>query len=180
MPGAPPFASTRLSAASKFSRPITCSHTLPPPALDAPSSRAGDGSALRSSPGASPLSLVLEYPYPGKAAFCVRPANDSRSRPLSTFRPSHCDGSGTMASADSCSLSPTSRLELPSQTAWQQVSPGKCVDFPCTLAPFTALALDCIGLRCLLPTRPASQPPMGFAFLKSQVCFRLPSDPTSR
>ena len=61
---------------------------------------------------------------------------------------------GTMASADSNSLSPTSRLGLPSQTARQQVSPGKNVDFPCTLASFTTPALDCIGLRCLLPTRP--------------------------
>jgi len=88
--------------------------------------------------------------------------------------------SGTMASADSCSLSPTSRLGLPSQTAWQQVSPGKNVDFPCTLAPFTALALDCIGLHCLWPTHPASQPPMGFVSLKSQVCLRLPPDLASR
>ena len=57
-----------------------------------------------------------------------------------------------MASADSCRLNPTSRLGLPSQMARRQVSPGKNVDFPCTLAPFTALTLDCMGLRCLLPT----------------------------
>jgi len=61
---------------------------------------------------------------------------------------------GTMASADSCSLSPTSRLGLPSLTAWQQASPGKSVDFPCTLAPFTMPALDRIGLYCSMPTRP--------------------------
>jgi len=51
-----------------------------------------------------------------------------------TFNPRHACRSalpgdclrpvGTMASADSCSLSPTSRLGLPSQTAWQQVSRG--------------------------------------------------------
>ena len=29
-----------------------------------------------------------------------------------------------------------------------QISPGKNVDFPCTLAPFTASALGRIGLRC--------------------------------
>ena len=50
-----------------------------------------------------------------------------------------------MASADSCRLSPTSRLGLPSQTAWQQVSPGKNVDFPCTLAPFTTQPLIASG-----------------------------------
>ena len=61
-----------------------------------------------------------------------------------------------MASADSCRLNPTSRLGLPSQMARRQVSPGKNVDFPCTLAPFTALTLDCMGLHCLLPARPIS------------------------
>ena len=130
--------------------------------------------------GASPPSLAQQVPYPGKSAFYVHPTNCSSSCPRLTFSPSHSDGSGTMASADSCSLSPTSRLRLPSQTARQQVSPGKNADFPCTFAPFTALALDCIGLRCLLPTRPATQPLMEFAFLNSQVCLRLPPDPASR
>jgi hypothetical protein len=87
---------------------------------------------------------------------------------------------GTMASADSCRLSLASRPGLPLVMARRQVSPGKNVDFPCTLAPFTALALDCIGLHCPLPTRPTAQPPMRFVFLKSQVCLRLPSDPASR
>ena len=41
------------------------------------------------------------------------------------------------------------------QTAERQVSPGKNADFPCTLAPSTLSALDCIGLRCYWPTRPA-------------------------
>ena len=39
-----------------------------------------------------------------------------------------------------------------------QTSPGKNADFPCTPALFTVLALGRIGLRCYLPTRPASQP----------------------
>ena len=90
---------------------------------------------------------------------------------------------GTMASADSCRLNLVSQPGLPSSpggAAWRQVSPGKNVDSPCILVPFTALALDCLGLRCLLPTRPTSQPLMGFVSLKSQVCLRLPSDPVSR
>jgi len=86
----------------------------------------------------------------------------------------------TMASADPCRLSPASRPGLPLLVARRQVSPGKNVDFPCTLAPFTALALDCIGLRCLSPTRPAAQPLMRFVSLKSQVCLRLPPDLASR
>ena len=64
-------------------------------------------------------------------------------------------------------------------SAWRQVSPGKIAGFPCTLAPFTALALGRIWLRCYMPTRHASQPHMGFVFLKSQVCLRLPPDPAS-
>ena len=39
-----------------------------------------------------------------------------------------------------------------------QTSPGKHADFPCTPALFNVLALGRIGLRCYLPTRPASQP----------------------
>jgi len=73
------------------------------------------------------------------------------------FGPSHLDGGGTMASADFCRLSLTSRSGLPFP-AWRQTSPGKNADFPCTPAPFTALALGRIGLRCYSPTRPASQP----------------------
>ena len=74
--------------------------------------------------------------------------------------------------------------------AWQQISPGKSVDFPpglsvqpalavqgtgCIPAPFTASAFDRMGLRRLLPTRPTSQPRMGFVSLRSQVRLRLPS-----
>jgi hypothetical protein len=51
---------------------------------------------------------------------------------------------------------------------------------PCILAPFTALAPGCMRLCCCLPTRPTAQPLMGFVFLKSQVCFRLPPAPSSR
>ena len=100
--------------------------------------------------------------------------------PFSTFGPSHLDSDGTMASADPCRLNLASQPGLPLFAAWRQVSPGKNTDFPCTPAPFTASTLDCIGLRCRLPTSPASQPLMGFVFLKSQVCLRLPSDPASR
>ena len=107
------------------------------------------------------------------------PRTAQSTHPFLMFSPSHLDGDGTMASADSCRLSLTSQPGLPFP-AWRQVSPGKNADFPCTLAPFTALALGRIGLRCFLPTRPASQPLMGFVFLKSQVCLRLPPDPASR
>ena len=47
------------------------------------------------------------------------------------------------------------------------------LDFPCTLVAFTSQALDCTGLRCLMPTRPASRPLIGFVFLKLQVCRQL-------
>ena len=97
------------------------------------------------------------------------------------FGPSPCNGSGTTASADPCCLNLISQPELPlKKKAWQQVSPGKNADFPCALVQFTALVFGCIGLRCFMPTRPTSQPLIGFVFLKSQVCLRLPPDPTSQ
>jgi hypothetical protein len=71
------------------------------------------------------------------------------------------DGSGTMASADPCFLNLISQPELPPQKkggAWQQVSPGKNVGFLCAPALYTVLAFGRFGLRCYLPTRPASQP----------------------
>ena len=40
------------------------------------------------------------------------------------------------------------------QTAELQVSPGENADFPCTLAPFSLPALDCVELRRPMPTRP--------------------------
>ena len=121
-----------------------------------------------------------QYPYPGKSAFLVRPASCSSSSPT---RRSALPGVTAPVLwprlTPAASTRPRDRgyhLRRPRQ----QVSPGKNVDFPCTLAPFTAPTLDCIGLRCLLPTRPIARPRMGFVFLKSQVCLRLPPDPTSR
>jgi hypothetical protein len=75
------------------------------------------------------------------------------------FSPSHLDGDGTTASADFCRLNQTSQPGLPVFfSAWRQISPGKSVDFPCAPASFTASALGRFGLRCFLPSRPASQP----------------------
>jgi hypothetical protein len=59
-------------------------------------------------------------------------------------------------------LTPATSFWLLSQDylfqAWQQVSPGKNVGFLCAPALYTALAFGRFGLRCYLPTRPASQP----------------------
>ena len=104
---------------------------------------------------ASPLRPDQQVPLPGFSAFLAHPANSPSSCPALTFCPSRGIGHGTMASADSCVLSPTSRWGLPSWAAWPQVSPGKNVDFPCTLAPFTAPPFDRIGLHCLWPARPS-------------------------
>jgi len=121
----------------------------------------------------------------GILPYLLVPRTAQSTRPCLMFSPSHLDGGGTMASADPCRFSLASQPGLPFpachlQVAWRQVSPGKCAGFPCTLAPFTALTFGRIRLRCHLPTRPASQPLMGFVFLKSQVCLRLPPDPASR
>jgi hypothetical protein len=71
------------------------------------------------------------------------------------------------------------------RTAWQQVSPGKNADFPCTPAPSTLSAFDCIGLRCHWPARPtdpasygvcvpqgAALPPASFAPHLAVTCPR--------
>jgi hypothetical protein len=158
MPGAPPFCLTRFSAANRFGRAITCSHTpirshslprtLPPlaPGTSRPSAR---------SLAASPLPPARQVPYSGFSAFFVRPTSYSSScPPVRSALPARF-GSGTMASADSCHLNPASRPGLPSQTAWRQVSPGKCSGFPRTLASFAASALTYSGLRCFWPARPA-------------------------
>ena len=36
------------------------------------------------------------------------------------------------------------------------------------------------GLRCAVPTRPGAEPSMAFLSVGSQLCLRLPSDPSSR
>ncbi len=89
-------------------------------------------------------------------------------------------------SQDPCHFNPISQSGLPTSVRWQ-VSPGKSIDFRCTLVPFTALAFESgrrlpyhrIGLHCLMPARPPLQPLMEFLFIKSQVCRQLPSDFTS-
>jgi hypothetical protein len=127
---------------------------LPLPASDFPSSRAGDSSALWLPLGGFTASLEPAVPLSGAGGLLRTSRERLKFRSSSTFGPSRRDGGGTMASADSCRLNPASRLGLPSQTAWRQVSPGKNADFPGTLAPFTIPALDCIGLCGRLPTRP--------------------------
>ncbi len=125
-------------------------------------------------PQASPILLAQQCLYPRRSAFFVVPRTALRTHPLDV-QPFPALA-GTMAPADFCRLSLTSRSGLPFPAS-RQTSPGKNADFPCTPAPFSASALGRIGLRCYWPTRPASQPPMRFVFLKSQVCLRLPSDP---
>ena len=94
------------------------------------------------------------------------------------FGPSLLDGSGTTASADSCCLNLVSRPGLPSP-AWQQVSPGKNIDFLCAPALFTVWSLVALGFVVLCQlARPHSL--IWFVCLRSQVCFRLPPDPASR
>jgi hypothetical protein len=63
-------------------------------------------------PQASPASHAHQYPYPGKSAFFARLANCSSYSASLMFSPSHLDGGGTMASADFCRLSLTSRSGL--------------------------------------------------------------------
>ena len=150
-------------------------------ALDVPLSRAEDGSNLCTPPTGFTHFVCTVAPLSEGFGLLCSSYELLIVLILSMFSPSQLflNLTGTMASADSCFLNDTSRYRLPFP-AWLQVSPGKNVDFPCALAEFTALAFDCIGLRCQLPTRPTVRPLTRFVFLKSQVCLRLPPDPTSR
>src|SRR5450756_430125 len=62
---------------------------------------------------ASLPSSVQQLPYPGLSVFFAHPQAAQSTRPFLMFGPSLRDGSGTMASADSCSLNDTSRSRLP-------------------------------------------------------------------
>ena len=125
------------------------------------------------------LLLLSSSLIQGRLPSVFIPQTAQSTRPFLMFDPSLRDGSGTLASADPCCLSLVSQPGLPFP-ARQQVSPGKFIDFPRILAGFTALAFDCLGLRCFVPTHPTSRPLIRFVFLKSQVCLRLPPDPISR
>jgi hypothetical protein len=103
---------------------------------------------------ASPLAPGQQVPHSGLSAFFVDATSYSTSGPpVGSALPARVDN-GPMASAHSCHLTPASRPGLPSQTAWRQVSPGKCIAFPRILAPLTTSVLTYFGLRCLWPARP--------------------------
>src|SRR5512139_4079232 len=57
--------------------------------------------------------------------------------------------------------------------AGSQASPGKNVDFPCIPVAFTRPTLDCMGLRCSLPTRPVGL--ASYALRVPQVAVLLPA-----
>lgn len=50
-----------------------------------------------------------------------------------------------------------------------QISPNKNMRFRCTIAAFT-LSAGSLGLRCVVRTRPQTEPSMRFVFLGSHLC----------
>jgi len=157
IPAAPLLLSTRFNAVSMFPRSNIASHVgfdglNPSPASDFPLSRAGNGSALCAIPAGftcfacSVVSLSGNFCLPGSFRELLIVLI------LSSFGPS------LIFPVLWPRLTPVVSVCLRKQgclPAWQQVSPGKNIGFPCTLAAFTLPALDRIGLRCSLPTRPA-------------------------
>jgi len=94
------------------------------------------------------------------------------------FGPSHLDGGGSMASADSCHLSQTSQFGL----LWQLSDRSPQVRTLAFLAHLPDLLLRPLvalgfAVSCQL-ARPCSL--IRFVCLRSQVCLRLPPDPASR
>ncbi len=131
MPGAPPLLSTRFSAADRFSRSHTCSHSS---TSDFPSSRAGDGSALCSVLRKLHFPPLLSSPLiQGFLPSSFIPQAAQSTHPFLMFGPSPRDGSGTMASADSCSLSLVSRPGLPFLGPGNRSPQVRTLTFPASL-----------------------------------------------
>ena len=126
------------------------------PASDFPIPRAGNGSTLRSNPTGFTCFVCSVVPLP--EGFCLLRSSHELLTVLilSLFGPSQKKLLVLWPLLTSAtSACPLEQGYFPAR--WQ-TSPGKNADFPCTPALFTALALGRIGLRCYLPTRPASQP----------------------
>jgi len=97
-----------------------------------------------------------------------------------TFGPSHRDGNGTMASADPCRLSLTSRLGLPFPWPGDRSPQVRTLTFPAPSPHLPHQPLIASGFIVTCQLAQLVRPLMRFVSLKSQVCLRLPSDPTSR
>ena len=152
----------------------------PPSALDSSlvSCRGRLGSLVKSQ-RLHPLRLSSSTPIRGRRPSLLIPRTAQGLSSLS-FCPSPCDGMvlwpRLTPAASASSLDEGCGLRPPGDRSPQI----RTLTVPAPLPHLLRSALDCIGLRCFLPTRPTVQPRMGFVFLKSQVCFQLPSDPTSR
>jgi len=151
MPGAPRFLSTRFNAVSRFCLSQIISHS---PALDFPSPRTGDRSALWSDPTgftgfacpAGPLSGEVCLPRSSLELLKVLAPLDVRAFPAVEAPPV---------------LRP---LLTPAASGWpldqgypkarRQVSRGRPNRLRHTPAGFTVASLGGYGLRCPLPTRP--------------------------
>ena len=139
------------------------------PASDISSPAPGKARPSGRIPAASLPSPSQQYLHSEHSAFIACPASRSSSCPprrsalldtcVPILRPLLTPATSTR---------PRSRGCRP-RTAWQQVSPGKNADFPCTLAPSTLSALDCIGLRCSMPACPADPASYGVCVPQSAV-----------
>jgi len=84
----------------------------------------------------------------GKLLSLFAPQAAHSAHPLLMFGPSFREGSGTMASADSCHLFLVSHPGLPFP-AWCQVSPGKIIDFPTHLSNLLFQPLVVLGFAVI-------------------------------
>jgi hypothetical protein len=85
-----------------------------------------------------------------------------------------------MPSADFCPAvrPPCGCLSRRSDTG--QISWGKLIRLPCTIAGSTLRTFDGYGLRDKSLARPALAPYIRFLSIDPHVCYTLPSDPASR
>src|SRR5512135_3919203 len=85
-----------------------------------------------------------------------------------------------MASADPCRLNLTSRLGLPFTRPAGRSPQVRTLTFPAHLPHLPLQPLIASGFAAYCQLARLKWPHMGFVFLRSQVCLRLPPNPASR
>lgn len=151
------FCFTRLYACTRFPLCSICSSKSLWPPREEGSIRAGEELCAPAYPGGFTAALCREPSFEVGCCRCSLRERIGFLSPLSSALPaSGVPYRRTMASADSCRFSVTSRRRLPSYLAYLQASPDKNIVFPLMHPPkFTALALGGFGLCCVPATHPA-------------------------
>ena len=143
--------------------------------------RAGNCSALWLNPSGFTAFARPAGPLPGEVGLLCS-FHELPTPGTSAVRPFPADKclAGTMASADPCRLSLTFRLGLPLPWLDDRSPQVRTLTFPAPSPHLPHQPLIASGFVVSCQLARLVRPLMRFVSLKSQVCLRLPSDPTSR